>query len=390
MDTKKIGSFIACRRREKGLTQEQLGEKLGVTNKTVSRWENGNYMPDLSLLEPLSKELGITLNELLAGETLEESAIAENAEKNLIGTIDYSARKIRNTHRGISLMLMASGIFLSFCALTIFEAESSWSSFYSILGILLFVIGLFRELKTKALWKRLIASFAAFILILSGFAFIDYIGVTVSDRPPVYRYMTETGSIGSSKIILYHNPFYTVYRINTDTKNEYYIVDREKKYTEETVPLSPFNRKKSGIDSIINYENDFIGNSSNAGGLISSLPLSEYGYVFEIKSDGQKNGLVIDYHMTDWYDNDDLYVEKSLLYNSVSIFALIKNADYIQYNFSGSAYKVTRAAIEKHYPKYETIVKNSKINKDAFNQYVERKMNDYDFVESVFPVIKSL
>lgn len=56
MDTKKIGAFIAMNRKKKGYTQEQLAEKLGVTNKTISRWENGHYMPDLSLLEPLSKE----------------------------------------------------------------------------------------------------------------------------------------------------------------------------------------------------------------------------------------------------------------------------------------------------------------------------------------------
>lgn len=55
MNTKKIGAFIAMNRKKKGYTQEQLAEKLGVTNKTISRWENGHYMPDLSLLEPLSK-----------------------------------------------------------------------------------------------------------------------------------------------------------------------------------------------------------------------------------------------------------------------------------------------------------------------------------------------
>ena len=86
MDTKKIGAFIAMNRKKKGYTQEQLAEKLGVTNKTISRWENGHYMPDLSLLEPLSKELDITLNELLAGKEivkeedlqfLSESALAD-------------------------------------------------------------------------------------------------------------------------------------------------------------------------------------------------------------------------------------------------------------------------------------------------------------------------
>lgn len=68
MDTKKIGKFISENRKRKGLTQEQLGELLGVTNKTISRWENGNYMPDLSLLIPLSETLNISLNELLNGK----------------------------------------------------------------------------------------------------------------------------------------------------------------------------------------------------------------------------------------------------------------------------------------------------------------------------------
>ena len=53
MDTKKIGAFIAMNRKKKGYTQEQLAEKLGVTNKTISRWENGHYMPDLSVVRQL-------------------------------------------------------------------------------------------------------------------------------------------------------------------------------------------------------------------------------------------------------------------------------------------------------------------------------------------------
>ena len=56
MDQTKVGKFIAALRRERGLTQEALGQRLGVTNKTVSRWENGNYMPDIELLVPLGKE----------------------------------------------------------------------------------------------------------------------------------------------------------------------------------------------------------------------------------------------------------------------------------------------------------------------------------------------
>ena len=69
MDQIKIGKFIAALRKEKGLTQEQLGEKLGVTNKTISRWENGNYMPDVEMLSLLSKEFDVSINELYKRRT---------------------------------------------------------------------------------------------------------------------------------------------------------------------------------------------------------------------------------------------------------------------------------------------------------------------------------
>ncbi len=68
MDQIKTGKFIAKLRRERGMTQEALGGKLGVTNKTVSRWENGNYMPDIETLRALSKEFGVTMEELIDGE----------------------------------------------------------------------------------------------------------------------------------------------------------------------------------------------------------------------------------------------------------------------------------------------------------------------------------
>ena len=68
MDQHNIGSFIAVKRREKNLTQEQLADRLGVSNKTISKWETGKCMPDYSLIEPLCKELGITLAELLDAE----------------------------------------------------------------------------------------------------------------------------------------------------------------------------------------------------------------------------------------------------------------------------------------------------------------------------------
>lgn len=91
MDQEKVGKFIAQLRRERGMTQEKLGERLGVTNKTVSRWETGRYMPDVDKLLELSELLGVSVNELLSGERLEtpERAV-EKAEENLISVLSQS------------------------------------------------------------------------------------------------------------------------------------------------------------------------------------------------------------------------------------------------------------------------------------------------------------
>ncbi len=91
MDQIKIGKFIAALRKEKGMTQEQLGEKLGVTNKTVSRWENGNYMPDVEMLSLLSKEFGVTINELIGGERLGTEDFKKVADNNLLTALNDSA-----------------------------------------------------------------------------------------------------------------------------------------------------------------------------------------------------------------------------------------------------------------------------------------------------------
>ena len=70
-----IGTTIKKLRRERDITQEQLAELLGVSNKTISKWENGRCMPDYSIIDQLCKELGITIAELLDGEDKEENSI---------------------------------------------------------------------------------------------------------------------------------------------------------------------------------------------------------------------------------------------------------------------------------------------------------------------------
>ena len=84
MNQEKIGKFIARSRKEKNLTQAKLGEKLNVSYKAVSKWENGRSMPDISIMQDLCNILGISLNELFAGEKIKEKDIKKESEKNLL------------------------------------------------------------------------------------------------------------------------------------------------------------------------------------------------------------------------------------------------------------------------------------------------------------------
>lgn len=84
MDQVKIGRFIAECRREKNLTQMQLAEKLNITDRAVSKWENGRAMPDSSIMIELCSVLGINVNELLSGERIEMENYNKIAEENLL------------------------------------------------------------------------------------------------------------------------------------------------------------------------------------------------------------------------------------------------------------------------------------------------------------------
>ncbi len=95
MDMVKIGSFLSDLRHEYNLTQEQLGEELGVTNKTISRWENGNYLPPIEMLQLLSEKYNVSINEILSGERLTAHDYKEKAEENLKSTLSNSSFTIQ-------------------------------------------------------------------------------------------------------------------------------------------------------------------------------------------------------------------------------------------------------------------------------------------------------
>ena len=90
MDVEKTGKLIAMMRREKGLTQTKLADMLGVTDKSVSKWENGVCLPDVSLYKKICDILGITLNEFFAGEKISDENYKEVANENLFKALEES------------------------------------------------------------------------------------------------------------------------------------------------------------------------------------------------------------------------------------------------------------------------------------------------------------
>lgn len=84
MDQKKIGEYIAKCRKEKNLTQKELADKLGVSDKSISKWENAKCMPDLSLFTPLCEILGITVNDLMSGAKVDNQDYINTLEENMV------------------------------------------------------------------------------------------------------------------------------------------------------------------------------------------------------------------------------------------------------------------------------------------------------------------
>lgn len=96
MDIIQTGKFIAELRKEKELTQEQFGEKVGVTNKTVSRWETGNYLPPADVLIVMSELFDVSINEILSGKRLAQEEYKQAAEENLHQTIRSSSFSLKD------------------------------------------------------------------------------------------------------------------------------------------------------------------------------------------------------------------------------------------------------------------------------------------------------
>ena len=161
MDIKQIGEFLAELRHANNLTQQQLGEKIGVTNKTISRWENGNYLPPVEELQQLSQLFRISINEILSGKKLNETEYKTNAEENIIVFLETSAfslkerinffkKKWKKEHT----FILAIQLFVIICGLIAGFIFSKW-----LFAIVVFIGVLWRIIKYNQAFLNLRSCF---------------------------------------------------------------------------------------------------------------------------------------------------------------------------------------------------------------------------------------
>ena len=228
MNQEKIGKFIATCRKEQNLTQEQLAKKLGITYKAVSKWECGKGLPDASIMVELCKILKITVNDLLCGEKVSQKEYEEKFEENIVNTIDYTNKKIHKKNKLISEILLFFGLGLIFSAYSVFPSESSWGSIYSVIGMIISLIGFTFINKGKTFKKRLLLNFGYIVFIMTMLLMLDYSNVKLNNQAPRFRIVTTT--IGD--VIYYDTPFYDVYRCHFDEENEYWTIKKNSKPTD--------------------------------------------------------------------------------------------------------------------------------------------------------------
>ena len=123
MDLVKIGRYIALKRKELGLTQRQLAEKLGVSDKSVSKWERGVCLPDVSLYLELCDALGISVNEFLAGEDIGRDEVEKRSEDNLIQVSADSKRRQKALKRIIAALLAVTLLTVSAGAIWLYRVN---------------------------------------------------------------------------------------------------------------------------------------------------------------------------------------------------------------------------------------------------------------------------
>ncbi|MFR0986803.1 MAG: helix-turn-helix domain-containing protein [Frisingicoccus sp.] len=185
-----------------------LAETLNVSSRTVSRWETGSNMPDISLLVELSEFYQVSIPEIINGERKSEKMNQETKDI-AIKMAEYSKNELNTEKRKIiNALLMVFGVFIIISALAIFPNESSWGSIYAIIGGAILTVGIYFRIKSVIVKRVLrILSVVGCVIVLFGiFTVSDYIAVSQFQQVPRFSYEKSYGE----DIVEHKTLFYTV------------------------------------------------------------------------------------------------------------------------------------------------------------------------------------
>lgn len=219
MNRKKIGKRISEKRKIKNLTQQELANKLNITNRTIINWENGKCLPDYSILLLLCNELDISINELLTGETSKEQKTNATIEL-ILEYLDRNRNDNLKEYNKVGKIFLIGGILLTIIGVQI-PLDQIWPKFfldsllslYPIIGIVFSFIGLKFINKKYHFKKRFLLNFIFIICNVIFLVITDIISVKFYNRLPRYH-TNEIYNPPENEIVYIETIFYDAYACN--------------------------------------------------------------------------------------------------------------------------------------------------------------------------------
>ena len=214
MNQEKIGKFILENRKKKKLTQSELAKRLKVSNHIISNWENGKSMPNYELLIPLTKELDISISELINGELESEKEEPNKIVEKTINFLKKLDQDKKKKYRNIGILIIAIGFIIKFLAMILIHRYQEINDYYWVLSFIVTIIGisyLFHEENVKDVILKTIGGTLISLLV---FVSIDTMEIKLFNTLPRYF---EIGQYHYS-LIYYRTPFYDVYGCDYSNK----------------------------------------------------------------------------------------------------------------------------------------------------------------------------
>ena len=221
MDQKKIGDFISENRKKLNLIQTELAKKLNVSNHTISNWENGKSMPSYELLIPLTKELNISISELINGEFESKKEEPNKVVEKTINFLRQIDKNQKKKNRNIGILTIIIGFATKILSMILIEPYWWYDTHYAVLAYIISLIGIANIYKNENVKKLAMKTIIGGTICLAIFTLIDISEIKIKNMAPRYSDVTHV----HYTLRYYVTPFYDVYLCVDDIVHQNIITD---------------------------------------------------------------------------------------------------------------------------------------------------------------------